>query len=184
LDRRRHRRILECCGQLVRRRPPNDINTTLTFGGTANLFAANDLGNPFVLNGLTFTNTAGAFNLSGGTLEFRTSGTSIGPSITQNSATAVTIVNNLTLTNTLTYGGSGSATLSGALSGSGGLTKAGASTLTLTGANSFTGPITVTGGVLTVSSDTQLGAPNAAGVRNRAVARRIDGHTGRSGPRR
>jgi len=73
-------------------------------------------------------------------------------------------VNNLAVTNLVTLNGTdnvdtngNNSTLSGVISGSGALTKLGLGTLTLSGTNSYGGGTDVEGGILAVSSDSNLG---------------------------
>lgn len=56
-----------------------------------------------------------------------------------------------------TFIGSGNITESGVISGSGGVTKTGAGTLTLSNTNSYLGNTTINGGILSVSSNGNLG---------------------------
>lgn len=69
---------------------------------------------------------------------------------------AAITVNNTT--NSYTFAGTGT------IGGSASLTKTGAGTLTLNSGNTFTGKTTVTGGVLSVASDSSLGAAPVASV--------------------
>ncbi|MEY4489173.1 MAG: hypothetical protein RIQ79_1681 [Verrucomicrobiota bacterium] len=104
----------------------------LTFGGTAQLAATNDL-SAFVANGITFTTGAGAFTLSG-------NATSLGGNIENNSTSLQTITLPLVLTagraiNT----GFGNVTISGSISGAFDFAKTSANTLTLSGIHTYTG---------------------------------------------
>ncbi len=61
-------------------------------------------------------------------------------------------------TQNLTVGGAGNTAISGVIgTTSGSLTKDGAGTLTLSGANTFTGATTISGGILSISTDKNLG---------------------------
>lgn len=60
--------------------------------------------------------------------------------------------------NMLTIDGSASTSYGGIISGTGGLTRAGTGTITLTGANTYSGGTTLKGGVLSVVTDSALGA--------------------------
>src|SRR5436309_14618273 len=50
--------------------PAPGVNTSLTFAVTTNLTTVDNLAAGFQLNGLVFGSTAGAFNLSGNSLNF------------------------------------------------------------------------------------------------------------------
>lgn len=59
----------------------------------------------------------------------------------------------------LMVGGLGNTAISGVIAtGAGSLTKAGTGTLTLSGANTYTGSTTISGGILSISADSNLGA--------------------------
>jgi alpha-galactosidase len=67
--------------------------------------------------------------------------------------------------NLFTVSTTGATTISGVISGAGGLTKSGPGILSITNTNSYTGITTIFGGMITVGSDTSLGAaPGAATV--------------------
>ncbi len=78
-----------------------------------------------------------------------------------NKVTAGSITGNGTFklgANELTVGGNNlSTTVSGVIEGTGSLVKTGTGTLTLSGANTYSGGTTIAGGVLSVSSDANLG---------------------------
>jgi autotransporter-associated beta strand protein len=124
---------------------------------TATYFSINS-GGSFDLNGLGFGLNANytEITLNGGVL-------------VNSSGTAVTVHQNASCSNTEcfelgslggTFTPTGDITVSGVISGgsvSGGLTKAGAGTLTLSGTNTYTGGTTITAGILSISSDANLG---------------------------
>ena len=130
--------------------PASSIDTQLIFGATANASPQNNFAGTFLLNRMTFNAGAPVYSFTGNPLEFRTNGLGTGPQIEVNSANAVTIANNLVLTNTLTVGGTGAGTvtLNGVLSGAGGLTKSATSppTLVLGGVNTFGGNVAIDSG--------------------------------------
>jgi autotransporter-associated beta strand protein len=147
--------------------PASGAGTVLDFTGTAAI-ANNNLGT-FQLNYLQFDVTS-SLTLQGNALNFvGNAGTP--PAIVQNSASNITIANNLALGSDLTVSGTGTGniTLSGTISGSSQLIISangtgdpgsgfdpGAFTTIISGANnSYTGGTTITGGVV------QLGANNA-----------------------
>lgn len=141
-------------------KPPSAVDTALIFTGTTRLTPQQNIAPSFILNALTFDANAGAFVLGGnGALDFRTNSSMVAPTLTQNSATAVIVNNNLTLTNDLTVGGRGNLTLNGAISGAGGLTMSGAGTLTFGGsnvANTYTGLTSVTAGTLQLNKNSSI----------------------------
>lgn len=93
--------------------------------------------------GLLFTG-ANDYSVTGGTLVSTNSATSPDLIIHQHGA------GNLTIGSVITNGGSAASTL----------TKAGNGTLTLSGANTYTGQTFVTGGILSISSDSNIGGAN------------------------
>lgn len=149
--------------------PPSNVNTVLIFTGNSNLTAQQNISNDFLLNTLIFDNAAGPFNLTGLALDFRTDSSGASPAITQNSASAERITNNLVLSNALNLngGGAGALTLSGVISGAGrGLAQTGSGTTVLTGTNTFTGFSTLDAGTLNINADAALGAVPAAATNN------------------
>jgi len=116
--------------------------TALTFTGTTRLANNNDLPAGTSFNGISFTSTAGAFVLSGNSIQLT-------GDIASSSSSLQTINLDMELVGARQVNtGSGGITISGALSGTGSLTKTGTGTLTLTGANTYTGGTTVTAGTL------------------------------------
>lgn len=89
-------------------------------------------------------NASGGLTLDGGTLQY-------GAGFSSARTVALGAGGGSVDTNSFT------STLSGVVSGTGGLTKSGAGTLTLSGTNTYTGGTTVTGGILSISADTNLG---------------------------
>src|SRR5439155_3208811 len=136
---------------------PVSANTTdIVFGATPFPFSLQDLGNPFVVNSLSFTSVAPGYVLQGNPISLQGSAT-----ITQNSANAATVQNNLAFPAGGAYTGSGSMTISGALSGSGLvvdstgiLTLAGGGSMGLLNVNS--GGTDVTAGVLNLTTPNGL----------------------------
>ena len=147
--------------------PPSGGSTDylINFNGTAAFNATNDLGTAanggFQLNQLIFN--AGTPTLFGSNLVLLTSSTGVGPQVLQNTASSLTINNGLVLSNTATFGGSGSGTLTlnSTLSGAGGLTMTGGYTLEVTYNTSlnYTGNTTVSGGILQIDHDDGDGGP-------------------------
>ena len=114
-----------------------EADYTLNFG-SGTYFATNDLSNGFLVNQLNFSGAATllgtyaiALTANGGTL----------PTINQNSANSVAIINPLTLSADTTVGGTGAGTmdLHNAISGPGNLIVSGPVVLTLSGVNSYGG---------------------------------------------
>lgn len=126
----------------------------LFLAGTTRLAPNNDFSS-LTIAGITFTNTTGAFTLSG-------NGVGLGGGITNNSTSLQTINLGLSLTaNQTVYAVKGDVTIGGAIGetgGSFGLAKLGTKTLTLSGANTFSGGITLVKGTLAIGSETALGS--------------------------
>jgi autotransporter-associated beta strand protein len=137
--------------------PVSAASTSLDFTGTA-ATSNNDLGT-FVLNLMQFDVTA-ALTMSGDDLNFVSNGNTL-PALTQNSASSITINNNVALSSNFTVNltAGGNVNLAGVVSGAGSLTITGSqsnyTTILSNSANSYTGNTTITGGTL------QLGANNA-----------------------
>jgi len=148
--------------------PVSGIDTRLFFGGTLNASAAvassNDIASPpFQLNKFTFNasgnTTAGTYQISGSQLNFRNSTAAVAPTMTFSggaTAPALTINNNLLLTNDLTINANTSGSLNGVITGAGSLAIVGPGTVTLGSAsNTFGGAgksVTVSGGGLVNAS--------------------------------
>src|SRR2546421_2224638 len=135
--------------------PPSSADTVLIFGpsGAGGASLSQTIPNPFLLNTLTFTDTAPAYTINGNALDFHDSSTAVGARINY-SASNITLNTPLTLSNNLLVSGTGGGTLAlkGAISGPGGLTVDTFSFISLGAANSFAGPITVNNGSLLVSN--------------------------------
>lgn len=146
-------------------------NSDIIWAGTVRLNVNINVGGP--ARTVSFSNTAGAFILSGAAV-------SMSNGFTNNSANLQTLNLPLTLTAAQTisaasgnfaFGGAtmdlGSfvhtidgaynTTISNVISNTGGLTKTGAGILTLSGANTFTGTINLNGGVLAINNESRLG---------------------------
>jgi fibronectin-binding autotransporter adhesin len=128
--------------------------------------------------GLTFSNTAGSYTISGTALAVGAGG------ISNASTAAQTISNNLSLSanaaitagagnltlagnltnggNAVTVGGAANTAINGVISGAGALTKSGAGSLTLSGANTYTGATTISAGTVVADNNAALGATNGA----------------------
>src|SRR5262245_40990161 len=159
--------------------PVSGIDTQLTFGAAGNTSPQNNLAGNFQLNRLTFSAGAPAYTLTGNPLDFQPSSLGVAPQIVQNSANAVTVANNLVLTDRLTVGGTGTRTLT--LRGNrltGTLTGSTPGTVVLGGQSLFVGEtIEVDSGTLAIAS---MGATaiNANVEVKRGAVFRIDATTG------
>jgi fibronectin-binding autotransporter adhesin len=143
--------------------PSGNSDNQFTFGATPNAAMTNDIG-PLALNSMTFTSAAPVYSLAGSGLNFQTSSTGVLPTITQNSANAVTIGVPVTLASNLTVGGTGSLALNGTVGGPGSLIVTGPGTVTLgNGANTYAGGTVVNSGTVVVPSDGALGTGNVTG---------------------
>ncbi len=159
--------------------------SSIIFAGSGGL-STNDAAVSSVL-GVTFSNTAGSYTVSGDALAIGASG------IANESTAAQTLANNLSLSSSasinaasgditisgnVTNGGNAVAVIgaantavSGAISGAGSLSKDGSGTLTLSGANTYAGGTTVAAGRLVGDSTSLQGAiaNNAAVTFNQAT---------------
>jgi len=134
---------------------------TITFLNTAIITSTLDLGNPnFILNRLNFNGTS--LTLQGSNLVFQSTTGGVAPSLWQNGTGAITINNNIGLTNRLTVAGSGTGgiTLGGVISGTGGLVMAATNAiLSLNGANTYTGGTIISNGIIRINNNsTALGS--------------------------
>jgi fibronectin-binding autotransporter adhesin len=156
--------------------PVSAATTGLDFTGSA-ATSNNDLGT-FQLNLLQF-DVAADLTLSGNDLDFVSTGTTT-PVLTQNKGFAVTINNNLTLTNNLTVNlaGSGNINLNGVLSGAGSLTISGNhaayTTVLANSGNSYGGDTIVTGGTLQLGADNALTSGNDLSLTGTTAAATLD----------
>ena len=133
----------------------------LIFSGVARLTPNNDFAAATAFDGITFDVGAGAFNLVGNQI-------TLSGDLSDN-----TTLLNQTITLGLLLDGNrnvgvvdtGSLTIAGIVSGGFGITKTGGGTLLLTGANTFSGTLGITGGIVSVSSDGNLGATTAGANR-------------------
>ncbi|MCE9542242.1 MAG: autotransporter-associated beta strand repeat-containing protein, partial [Verrucomicrobia bacterium] len=150
--------------------PSNGVGAI--FAGSGG-FATNDL-EALELSSLVFSNSSGAYILSGSNL--------VVGGITNNSLTNQTIALGLAITNsssfqaasssvvysgvqlsnnsTLTIDGAFNSTIAGPLTGSGSLTKTGSGTAILSGSNSFSGSVAVNGGKLGLASGNAVSSAN------------------------
>ena len=125
------------------------------FTNNTALLSTNDLGNAtylgFRLNGLNFSNSTVTVSSSGANsnLVFMSNGGTL-PSVNLYSANNDTIASALVLSNTTTFGGTGSGilALNGVATGPGGLVKSGNPVLVIGANNTYTGGTTNNGGVM------------------------------------
>ena len=126
--------------------------TVAYFAGTTGLTNSNDI-TGLNLPGITFVPGAGAFNISGNSIQLS------GP-ITNNSTSVQTIALAISLTGNQTItAASGNIVLAGAISDAGsgyGITTAGANTVTLSAANTFSGATTISAGRLDLANGLAL----------------------------
>ncbi len=123
------------------------------FSGTTGLTNTNNIPS-LSLPGIVFASGAGAFNISGNSIQ-------LGGSIINNSASTQTIRMPMQLTggNQTINAASGNLVLAGAISDAGsgyGITTAGANTVTLSAANTFSGPTTASAGRLDLANGLAL----------------------------
>jgi autotransporter-associated beta strand protein len=152
---------------------PNPAGDTVTFAGTTRLTPIMD--QTFVLSGLSFDTTAGAFSLTnasatllelyGGITNSSTQTETVGIQISMLSpvtfaANAGPLVIPGTIDNgtyLLTVAGTNNTTLTGGVADTGGLTFTGTNVLSLPSINTYSGPTVVSAGTLTVGTNGQLG---------------------------
>jgi fibronectin-binding autotransporter adhesin len=75
--------------------PTSGQDVGIVFAGITRLNPNQDLANPFELNQLSFTNSAGAFALTGSPLLFRRNSSTSHPDLFQNSSSTITIANEI-----------------------------------------------------------------------------------------
>jgi autotransporter-associated beta strand protein len=166
---------------------PGYLGDSLIFAGTVGL--APNMNNAYTVNGITFSNNAGSFNLASGNSSLLTLS---GNGIVNRSANAQTInvpvilsspqtINaapgNVTLAqpvdnggNLVTVTGSGNVALNDAINGAGGLTKAGTGTLTLAGGSSFSGALLVAEGTVNLTGAVTPSAATIGSASGKTVA--------------
>jgi len=135
----------------------------LTFGAAETTAMTNDIAGPFAFNQLIFNAGDPAYTLTGNDLSALTNSGNVPASIVTNSSNAVTVSNNIALTNPLAVSGTGagSISLNGVIAGSGGVTYSAPGTLTLgNAANTYSGGTNVLNGTVQVASDAALGTGN------------------------
>jgi fibronectin-binding autotransporter adhesin len=122
----------------------------LQFAGSTRTSPNNDFTAATSFASITFNSGASAFTLGG-------NGITLAGAVT-NSGTALHTVNlALALAGTRTMdAASGDLALGGVVSGAGGVTKAGSNVLTLSGGSIYTGITTISGGILSVSNNTNI----------------------------
>ena len=168
--------------------PVSGAGLALTFSGTTRLTPV--MNASYSVGQLTFSSTAGAFNLTGGntlTLFTGITDNSTVSSVSQTITSAVALGATNTWTsngdplviagtlalgsNSLTVAGSGKTTFNGVVSGSGAssITKSGSGTLTLAGTNTFTGPVNVNAGIVAVTNSSGLGTSTTTTVASGAA---------------
>jgi fibronectin-binding autotransporter adhesin len=129
--------------------PRSAATTAITFAGASRRTPVQNLASAFSLNSLTFASGAGAFQLQGSALRF----TGPGAQLVQNSDTAVSILSDVQLADSLIYTGVGSTTLAGGLTRAVGttresvsLTKRGTGNLVLAVPTLFDGSVIIEAG--------------------------------------
>jgi fibronectin-binding autotransporter adhesin len=126
---------------------------SLVFDGSSNLNPNDDEAAGFLIDGITFNSTAGAFALGGNAID-------LDGAITDNSASNTQIIDqNLAIqaSENVTVVSGGDLQIAGAISGNYGLSLNGAGIVQLTQANSFNGPVSLESGVLVVSNAGGMG---------------------------
>lgn len=158
--------------------PVSGQNTSITFGATSQSFASNDIAtNPFLLNSLTVNSAAPAsWLIIGNPLSFRTSTTSVLPSLTVASGKNLSVRNALVLTNNTTFniGANSFFSLDGntstaIISGAGQLIKTGSGTIglgnnTAGNLNSFTGSAVIQEGTIQIDTIANAGVNSSIGA--------------------
>src|SRR5262245_25143505 len=143
----------------------------LIFDGFGRLTNNNNLAVDTNITGVTFTNTAGAFNLGGNRL-------TLGGDIVDNTTNLTQTMDVdmlLSGTRNVSVVGQGLMLISGDISGGFGLNKNGDGRMTLSGLNTFTGPLTINAGTVSVSNDNQLGAVPGSPTAGRLVVNGTNG---------
>lgn len=137
--------------------PISSSTTAILFTGGSRPATNQNISNNFQVNSITFgSGMTTNFSISGNSFDL----TGTNPSIIQNSSFTGSISNDLTLSSTVTLGGTGTGTvtLSGILSGAGGITASGSNLTVLSGNNTYTGITTISSGTLQANSNNALGS--------------------------
>jgi autotransporter-associated beta strand protein len=117
----------------------------LVFAGVVRLTPVNDFAAATSFNSITFSNTAGAFVITGAQI-------TLAGNVTNNDVDLQTINFDIVIAVVRTFNAaSGSLAFGGIISGAGGLIKSGSFVVTLSGVNTYTSTTTVTAGTLLVN---------------------------------